>query len=115
MIPAPWVGLVLAFGAYRLTRLLGWDDWPPIARSRAWLLGEKWTMARGVGGAPDTYVAVYKRPLLQKLVHCPFCIGWWVCLATYLAWLLWPSGTLYGAFPFALSGAVGLLAKNLDP
>lgn len=42
MIPSPWVGLVLGLAAYRLTRLGGWDDWPPIYRLRAWIIGERW-------------------------------------------------------------------------
>jgi hypothetical protein len=105
--PSPWAGLVLALAAYRLTRLLAWDDWPPIVRVRDRLLG-----AQIKSG--NTPYREFRRPLLVELFRCAFCLGWWVSLATYLAWLLEGSWTLYGAFPLALSGAVGLIAKNLD-
>jgi hypothetical protein len=93
-IPSPWVAVVLTLGTFRLLRLLGWDEFPPVLKAREWLL--------------------HGRPLLGDLWGCPFCLGWWLSLAVYLLWLWQPTGTLYGAAPFALSGAVGLIAKNLD-
>lgn len=56
----------------------------------------------------------YDRPTLAHLIHCPFCVGFWISLATWVAWLAWHP-VLYGLAPFAISGAVGLVAKNLDP
>lgn len=61
----------------------------------------------------DAVRPAYSRPTLAHLVHCPFCLGWWVSLATWLVWLAWEP-VLYGLVPLAISGAVGLLAKNLD-
>jgi hypothetical protein len=167
VIPHPWPALVLVLAAYRWTRLGGWDDWPPIYRVRAWIIGETWVpvwidevrallaagqtleaqkelllrtpavdteaeaLARmGVGGEPvepslpgkqpsseaDAVRPAYSRPTLAHLVHCPFCLGWWVSLATYVLWLALPDPWMMAlAAPFALSGAVGLIAKNLDP
>jgi hypothetical protein len=40
-------------------------------------------------------------------------MGWWVSLAHVTAWYVWHP-TVYGMFPFAVSGFVGLVAKNLD-
>lgn len=155
-LPHPWPALVVALAAYRLTRLGGWDDFPPIYRIRAWIIGERWipdgpigridsveVSAEGLaisgtlndvgrkvvdgeplgppqpGKEPSSEVGsvrpVYDRPLLAHLVHCPFCLGWWVSLATYLWWLLTPTWGLYVLAPFALSGFVGLVSKNLDP
>lgn len=160
MMPHTMAAIVLALGAYRLTRLGGWDDWPPIYKLRAWIIGERWVPvslppcwktelersfesslasamaepivdpdvpARSIpspqppelpGKQPTSEVsqvrAAYDRPLLAHLVHCPFCLGWWVSLAVYIAWLLEPRWTLYAVAPFALSGAVGIIAKNLD-
>lgn len=156
-IPDPWPALVLVLGAYRLTRFLGWDDWPPIYRVRAWAIGERWVSgleASVVGHIsavsydevegditmvgkldPDAHAAVelvglpgkqppseatdvrpaYDRPTLAHLVHCPFCLGWWVSLAVFAAWNVSAGWTLWLVAPFALSGAVGLVARNLDP
>lgn len=150
-IPDPWPALVLALGAYRLTRLGGWDDWPPILRVRQWVIGERWVRDLPIGQSSDSpfttaqieeigtgrLVATadveevlpgkqppsevsdvrpaYDRPTLAHLVHCPFCLGWWVSLATYAAWNVSAGWTLWLIAPFALSGAVGLIARNLDP
>lgn len=121
MIPSPWVGLVLALAVYRLCRLAGWDDFPPVAKVRAWVVGEQ-TVTVGTSNQqmgltatdPDETTS-FKRPTLEHFLHCPFCLGFWLSVAAYGAWLWQPRGTLYGLFAFALSGAVGLIAKNLDP
>lgn len=91
---------VLILGSFRLTRLVGWDDLPPVARARAWLLG-----ARPNG--------TYRRPLLAHFVHCPFCVGFWIGLAVIVSWWLWTPVVIILA-PFALNTIVGLTAKNLD-
>lgn len=112
MVPNPWVGVVLALAAFRLTRLAGWDDLPAVLRLRGWVVGEN-TRRRGV----QLYDAGvwYRRPLLAQLLHCAFCAGFWVSSALYVVWLEAPTVALYGSVPFALSAFVGLLAKNLDP
>lgn len=111
MIPGPWVALVLALGAYRLTRLVGWDDFPLALRLRAWATGE--AMVRGPNVHGENYT--YRHPTLKKLITCPFCAGFHLSLVIYMLWLWLPAATLYGLAPFALSAAVGLIAKNLDP
>lgn len=99
-----WIELaLLVLGSYRLTRLVGWDEFPLAARIRARAIGE------------EGFEPTYRRPTLAHLVHCPFCLGWWISLAAYLAWLVAPTATLYALAPLAISGAVGLVAKNLDP
>lgn len=113
MIPAALVCVVLTLGAFRLARLVGWDDLPPVEKLRAKLIGEvAYYNDVERKGAP---IYRYRRPALAKFVHCPWCQGFWVSLLVYLAWLAWPTGTVYALAPFALSAAVGLLARNLDP
>lgn len=120
MIPGPWVALVLALGVYRIVRLVGWDEFPPVARARAWVVGER-KVKVGSGnaqmgltnGAADDEV-VFDRPLLEHFLTCPFCVGFWLSVLAYVAWLEEPRWTLYGLGSFALSGAVGLVSKNLD-
>jgi hypothetical protein len=103
--PGPWAGIILVLAAFRLVRLFGWDDFPIAVKLRARLTGER--------HLSDDYVA-YDRPSVDHFLHCPFCLGAHISAATYGAWLLWPHASMYALLPFAISGAVGLVAKNLD-
>jgi len=94
-IPSPWAAIVLTLATFRLLRLIGWDTFPPIASARERLL-------KG-------------RTLLGELWGCVYCLGFYVSLVVYLFWLWTPKWTIAILAPFALSGAVGLLARNLDP
>lgn len=120
MIPSPWVGLVLALGVYRIVRLIGWDDLPPIAAlrdravgARLVRVGTQATLDGLTTDEPDVYWE-FDRPLLNHFLHCAFCQGFWVSVLAYVAWIEEPTWTLYVLAAFALSGAVGLIAKNLD-
>lgn len=115
MLPSALACVALALAAFRLTRLVGWDDLPPVVRFRAWALGERVEARSRPAGQDDVYVYLYRRPLLAHFVHCPFCVGFWISVAVYVAWALEPRWTLYAAVPLALSAVVGLTAKNLDP
>lgn len=141
MIPDALTLVLLALAAFRMTRLIGWDTFPPVARARALLLlswiepvctfckaeradYEKRGDGHWVGldhcpncGSKDaaTFMEGHGRPLLGELLECPFCLGWWVALAFYLSWLVAPTATVVVSVPLALGAAVGLLAKNLDP
>lgn len=112
VIPSPWEFVLLALGAYRLTRLIGWDDLPPIARLRSRLIGEV-RYTNSTASAEPIYR--YSKPLLAHFLHCPFCQGFWVCVAVYAAWLAEPKWTTVGLIVFALNAVVGLTARNLDP
>lgn len=140
MIPNVWTFALLALAAFRATRLLGWDTFPPVARARALLLDEwvepicpscragredcemtapaSWTgLARCPNCSSDAAAIFregYGRPLLGELFSCAFCLGWWVCLGLYLSWVVLPTATLVLSVPLALSTLVGLAAKNLD-
>lgn len=121
MIPSAWASLVLALAAFRLTRLAGWDDLPPIVRARAWLVGEKAVTTgssnarMGLSGDPVETTYRYRWPTLAYALHCAFCSGAWWSLAVYVAWRLEPSWTLTAMFPLAVSAFVGTWAKVLDP
>lgn len=120
MIPTPWIGLVLALGVYRIVRLIGWDDFPPVAAARDRLVGAKLVSSGstntmlGLTSEPPDLVWVYDRPLLNHFLHCPFCQGFWVSVLAYVAWIEEPKWTLTVLAAFALSGVVGLISKNLD-
>lgn len=120
MIPSTWAGVVMALGVYRIVRLIGWDDLPPIAAARARLTGERVVLRgslnahAGVTNEMPTAVWEYDRPLLAHFISCGYCIGFWISALVYIAWRFSPSWTMTVLATFALSGIVGLIAKNLD-
>lgn len=101
MIPSPFEFFLLAAAAFRLTRLLAWDTFPPVVRARLWLLGDDHEPPRSL--------------LLVELFACAFCLGFWVSLGLYLAWIWLPTATLAASVVLGLSAIVGLVAKVLDP
>lgn len=138
-VPDWWQFTLLALAAYRLLRLASWDEFPLAVKIRAWVIGEHWVAIEDVpagiekvegtgrvdaaelglpGKQPTSEVAevrpAYDRPTLAHLVHCPFCAGWWISLAVYGAWVGGQNWTLAAMTPWAISGVVGLVAKNLD-
>lgn len=128
-VPSPWEFVLLALAAYRLTRLVGWDDFPPIAQARSWLIGEEWAydfpmypVIQDTADIEDIPTVTepgegehrYRRPLLAHLIFCPFCVGFWISLGIYLGWVWGQDWALAVYTPFAVSGVVGLIAKNLD-
>ncbi len=119
MIPSPWVAVVLALGTFRIVRLIGWDDLPPIQRIRDWMTGARYAASSGPNAGFTTeqpsHAWTFRWPLLAHFLGCAFCQGFWVSAVVYVCWLEWPTPTLYGLAPFALNAAVGLVAKNLDP
>lgn len=114
MIPSPWVAVVLALGAFRIVRIVGWDDWPYAVRLRHWLGGRN-ERNRGEHVFANDERGTYTRPVLAKFLSCPWCFGFHLSCVIYVLWLLFPTSTLYALAPFALSAAVGLIARNLDP
>lgn len=122
---------LLILFAFRVTRLIAWDEitQPP----RAWLSGVpdgdyralasfiEDCQAKGIDpwAHRDSEPPMSKRRwYLAKLLHCPWCVGFWVSVATIAAAdpLVLHIGIVraIGA-AFALSAVVGLIAKNLDP
>jgi hypothetical protein len=110
VIPSPWVAVVLALAGHRLMRLAGWDDLPIILRARTWVNG-------GVDGVQ------WGRPSVAHFVGCAYCLGFWISLVEYLVWVAaghpgampFRSWMLYPAGVLALSSAVGIISRTLDP
>lgn len=121
MIPHPLPLLVLALAGYRLMRLAGWDTFPLAVKTRDWLTGAQEfrsgttnAMLGQTADQPEIEIR-HKRPALAHFIACPFCLGFWLNLAVYLAWIFEPRWTLYAAAPLALSAFTGLVSRNLDP
>ncbi len=102
MIPSALELVVLSLGAFRVYRLLGQDEILSPLRDRL-------TDARETR---DGWV--FRRPRIATFLTCPWCCGFWVSLIVYGSWLSDSRPTLYAMTPFAISAAVGLIARNLD-
>lgn len=100
-IPTPWETLLLALAAYRTFRLLGYDT--ILNRPRELILRRA-----------KEEVGKYRREV-DVFFHCPWCLGWWMSLAWWGAWMIWPHPVTVIAVPFSISAFVGLVTKNLDP
>lgn len=88
MIPNWWQFLLLALAAYRVWRLIAFDEVTAHARSR--LAGH---------------------PTLETFTRCPWCFGFWITLALWAAWWVWPHPILVALAPLAISTLVGLTAS----
>lgn len=96
-----WYELVLlGLAAFRVWKLLGDDS--ILNKPRAWFVYgfRKW---RGNGAAQCA----------EDFLSCPWCLGFWVALAWWGAFELWPHGTPIAAAPLAISAVVGLLGGLL--
>lgn len=91
-VPDLWSFVILALAAWRTWRLLADDVILEPLRRRAF----------------------HGRQGLAVFAECPFCLGFWVSVAWWLAWEAWPHWTLVAATPFALSAVVALIAVNPD-
>lgn len=104
-IPGGWEAILLTLGSFRIWRLLAADT--ILDRPRDWLTRREQYFS-------DETQHLY-RENLDKFLHCPWCLGFWITLATWGAWLAWPQGTLIGLTPWAISAGVGLVQRNWDP
>ena len=111
-IPDWWQALILALGTFRLVRLVSYDSFPPLVRVRNRVTGAEWDQDAGEGGEGEW---AYRRPVLAELFSCAYCFGLWLSLGVYVLWLASPAAAVYAAFPLALSAAIGIIARWLDP
>ena len=91
VIPSVWVFVLLALAAWRTWHLVA-DD----------------TILE-----PVRHQIFVRRVKVFEFLTCPFCAGFWVAVAWWGAWLLWPHGTVVAAVPFALSAVVAVVAVGM--
>lgn len=101
-VPDWWTLVLLGGASFRVFRLIAMDT--ILDKPRGWLVG------LGVWKEGMPVPSNYRKGLAEFLV-CPWCLGFWVTLAWWLAWQEWSHGALVVAAPFAISAAVGLLAQ----
>lgn len=99
-IPSVWEFALLAGAAFRVWRLLAADA--ILDRPRDWLTRR----AKAEAGEHREEVDIF--------LHCPWCLGFWITVAWWGAWLIWPHATVLIAVPFAANALVALVAQNLD-
>lgn len=115
--------LILSFGSYSITRLIVTDDFALFSVPRNWIKKhfppEDWAMDTK---PPDrvqyrrvsngVYV-VTKGHWLGELISCPWCAGFWVSLALWIFFLIWPTLIIGLLVPFALRAFVGGYANRI--
>ena len=89
-----WEFAILALAVFRVYRLIAEDD--VADRPREWLLDK---------------LEEERLEKLDKLITCPWCLGFWLSVIAWLFWLITPDWAVGLAVPWALSAAVALIAK----
>lgn len=98
-VPDWWETLILALAAWRVFHLLAFDDLLDRPRRYVTRLDRRWKREGDATG-------LAYREGLGNFIQCPFCLGFWVALAMWGAWQLWPHATLVAATPLMLSAVL---------
>ncbi len=98
-IPNWYEVALLALAAWRVFQLLAFDTIMEGARRRLFRVPKDWD-----GTSPITTKSY--RETLALFVQCPYCAGFWIALAWWVAWLICPYETVLVAVPLALSAGV---------
>jgi len=102
-----WYGLLLlGLGAFRVYRLISSDT--ILDHARAWILRLPVDWQEGDKIPPGF------RAKLAEFLTCPWCLGFWISLVWWAAWLQWPTETVYVSVPLAISTLVVAAATLLD-
>jgi hypothetical protein len=88
-----------ALAVYRLTRLATVDTFPAAASARDRI--SSWARASG-------------RPAVDELIHCPWCIGFWISAGVVLVGAGMPRAWNPLARALALSAVAGVIAHHLS-
>ena len=93
-VPNWYEAALLALAAWRIFQLVSEDD--ILTRPRVWAL-------KRLKGKMDEFI------------ECPYCAGLWVTAAWWVAWQIWPHGTLVAASLFAIHALMIGAYKALAP
>ena len=99
--PTWYESVLLALAAWRLFHLLAFDD--VLNRPRRYItrLNMTWKQEGDATG-------LRYRERLANFVTCPFCLGFWVSVVVWAAWLVFPTEALWIAVPLAFNaGLIG--------
>ena len=93
---------LLALAAWRVFQLIAFDSILDQPRRYVTRLGD-WQEANDPKhvNLPKEY-----REKLGLFINCPYCAGFWIGLAWWGAWQIWPHGTIVVAVPWVISAGV---------
>jgi hypothetical protein len=92
---------LLALAAWRTFHLIAFDDILDRPRRHVTRLNKTWKQEGDATG--EKY-----REGLANFITCPYCMGFWVSVAVWAAWLVFPTETVWVAVPLALNaGLIG--------
>ena len=94
-IPDWYEAALLALAAWRIFQLIAFDSILDGPRRYVTRLGKQWE--KEGDAVPKEY-----REKWGLFLTCPYCLGFWITLAWWGAWQIWPHGTLVAAALFAL-------------
>lgn len=109
--------LAVPLAAYRITRFFVWDSligMNPDTKTKMALRVDLW--AYDAEGRDRTWF----RGKVGDLLGCPWCLGFWISMACYLAWIvpfgLWHDLPLlaHGLLAWAVSGVQGFLDSKTE-
>lgn len=117
-----WPFLIVALGVYSITRLISIDS--IIDRQRTWLFDrfppDGYTTKNRPNPDRCTFIVtgdhyyVTEGHKLGELVNCPWCMGFWVSLAVFAAFVAWPVTTTFVLVPLALRVIPGMIESLID-
>ncbi len=102
-IPGWFPFILLSLAAFRTWRLVADDDITDPLKRYVTALPKAWH-------DPDPLPANYRQRLMD-FIECPWCLGFWIGLAWWGAWQVWPHATTVVAVPMALSALVPFFEK----
>ena len=98
-VPNWWSATLLALAAWRIFHLLAFDTIFDSPRRKLLRLNKTWKQEGDATG--ENY-----REAWGLFITCPYCAGFWIALAWWGAWQIWPHGTLVAATPFVINAGV---------
>lgn len=113
------VYVLLAFAAYRLTRIVTTDTISLPFRERlyrfAWSDEDGTVETREKGKVLVPKARAAWRTYLYELLTCPLCLGVWVAAGVYSAWRWWDTDAVHAFIAiFAVAGAQCFLQMRED-
>lgn len=117
-----WPFVILALGIYSITRLLSKDSL--IDRQREWFYNkfphEGFTTKIRPNPKRSTFIVtgdhyyVTEGHKLGEMLHCPWCLGFWISLGVCLSFWAWPVVTTAVLVPWALRVVPGMIESVID-